>query len=110
MRQISGAVIAIDDDLILPEISDSDAARLAKEIDLAGFAVISSYIDDTLLAKLRAMVISMVNNNAGEYVALTGTAEIAGTLLERIGAAPGFLNLMHSVYEKGQGRVPPSQS
>jgi hypothetical protein len=55
-------------------------------------------------------VVEIVDGNGGEYAVLTGKAEIADTLLERIGAAPGFLNFMHRVYENGRGHAAPSQS
>lgn len=110
MSEISDAVIGVGDNLQLPDISDSDATQLAGEIERAGVAVIPSYIDGATLARLRQMVIEIVDDNGGEYTALTGKAEIAGTLLERIGEEPRLLKLMHLIYEKGLGHAAPSQS
>ena len=52
----------------------------------------------------------VVDGNGGEYAALTGKAEISGTLLETIGVMPRFTSLMRRIYEAGQGRAAPMQS
>jgi len=110
MSDISGTLIEADDILKLRDISSGEASQLAREIERAGFAMIPSFIDDRTLTRLRQMVYGMVEENGGEYVALTGKAEIADTLLERIGAAPGFVNLMRLIYENGRGHPAPAQS
>lgn len=96
--------------LKLPDISDSDIASLVQEIDHTGFAILPSYIDDATLKRLRQFAIGIVDGNGGEYVVLTGLEEMAGTLLEAIGATPAFINLMHRVYEKGCSSPVPTQS
>jgi hypothetical protein len=110
MNEISGGVTEADEALKLRDISDSDVARLAQEIERAGVAVIPSYIDDTTLARLRQVVVGIVDGNGGEYTVLTGKVELANTLRDRIGVAPELLSLMHRIYENGCGRAAPVQS
>ncbi len=94
----------------LPDVPDSDIARLGRDIEREGVAVIPSYIDQRTLSRLREMVNGIVSANNGEYAVLTGKADIADTLLDEIGAAPNFLSLMHRIYEQEGGRPAPSQS
>lgn len=110
MKENPTAAAEADDFVKLQDISDNDVAQIALAIERDGVAVISSFIDDTTLARLRQMVFRIVDGNGGKYAALTGKAEIASTPLEHIGAAPNFLNLMHRVYENGQGHTAPTQS
>jgi hypothetical protein len=103
-------VVAAKEHLHLPDLSDSDVARLRREIEHSGVAVIPSFVDDATLDRLRQMVMGVVRAHDNEYAVLTGKAEIAETVLEQIGAMPKFINLMHRIYEQQGGEPAPAQS
>lgn len=97
-------------DLVLPEISDADVDRFASDIDRQGFAVISSYVSNEIIARLSVLVTKIVEQNGGEYAVLTGATEISGTLLDTIGKTPQLNTLLRRVYAAGTGKTPPAQS
>ena len=95
---------------VLPEIPGAGVEAIVREMEQVGFAVIPSYIDAVTLTELQSLVTGIIAGNDGEYTVLTGRAEIAATLLEAIGVAPSFGDLLRRVYAVGTGKAPPAQS
>jgi hypothetical protein len=100
----------MQDVLALPDISGEQVELLGRQIDATGFAVIPGYISGNTLSALRTMVSSIVAKAGGQYAVLTGRDDVAGTVLDVIGADPRFKGLMHRIYEAGRKKPAPTQS
>ena len=92
----------------LPDISDAAVEKLVKEINTRGFAQIEHYIDKGALQNMQGFVADTVQRSGREYVALTGTAPVAGTALEAIARSDRFQDLMRRLYILGTGAPAPA--
>jgi hypothetical protein len=93
----------------VPEISRKTITDLVADMNRVGFGVLSCYLELADLEDLRQFVETAVAAAGGESV-FPGEEAVAGTLLEKLSAAPAFVNLLYQIYEQGSGRAAPNQS
>lgn len=90
--------------------SDAQIDALTDEINTNGFAVLRGWASDAELLELQALVIETVNAAGHQYVALTGSQAVAGSLLHEWGRSPDFLDLCQRIVTKGTGQRPTESS
>jgi hypothetical protein len=96
-----------------PEISEVSHERIVKlvsDMNKFGFGVLPGYLNEADLIDLCRFVENAVAAAGGEYIACTGQAAVAGTLLEKLSVSPCFVNLLRKVYEVGTHRPALDQS
>ena len=98
------------DPIVLREIADEAVEALVHDIEKSGFAVLPNYIGSTELEHLQLFVEDQVAENGNRYLGLIGKASFENTMLGAIAESPGFLSLIHRLYEKGYGRSRPNQT
>lgn len=89
--------------------SEEDVAALVEAMDTRGFAVLPDYLHADDLDALRSFVAKTVLASHGEYVALTGTQSLSGTLLHDWATAPHFVTLCRRLCALGTGRPAPDE-
>lgn len=92
-----------------PDVTDECVSELVRSIDSVGHAVVSDYLEQGELDRLRAFVEDSVRAVGGQYVSFTGCADLAGTALERMAKSPVFRRLCTRVYERSTGNPAPDQ-
>ncbi|MDD2878436.1 MAG: hypothetical protein PHT60_14415 [Acidiphilium sp.] len=94
----------------LGDVSDDTIARLVRDIEKTGFAMLPGYIAASDLKHLQQFVETKIADADNQYTALTGNAAFVGTMLGAIGESPTFLSLMHRIYAKAYGPSIPRQA
>lgn len=90
------------------QISADEAASIARQIDIEGFAVVDRYIDPTALQAAQDFVRAAVAANGGNYLDFKGTDQLGGTFLQTLPNDPNFIGLCHGIYEKSTGAPAPN--
>jgi len=85
--------------------SDAQIETLVNAINTDGFAVLPGWATDAELSELQAMVTETVSTAGNQYVALSGSEAVAGSLLHEWGKSPSFLDLCQRVAAKGTGQL-----
>ena len=85
-----------------------DAAKIAAEIDVAGFAVVENYVDRCELRQAQNFVDGVLNKNNRKCLIYRGPSELAGTFMYDLPKRPGFVKLCCDIYEAGTGRPAPN--
>lgn len=88
-------------------IEDTEAIRLAHEIDRQGYGVLTNYVSEVELEPARAFAVAAVNASGGESVWFVGPDALAGTLLSELPRSPAFRSLCQRLYEVGTGKAAP---
>ena len=88
------------------KFSETQIETLVDAINTDGYAVLRGWASDVELAELQAMVSQAVTAAGNQYVALTGSQAVAGSLLHEWGSSPDFLDLCQRVVTKGTGQQP----
>jgi hypothetical protein len=88
-------------------LDDTEAARLAQDIDQQGYGVLRNYVSEDELEPARTLAASAVTDAGGEYVCFTGYDALAGTVLSELPQSPAFTNLCQRLYELGTGHSAP---
>ncbi len=95
------------------ELSTVDAAtvaRLVRDIDTQGFAVLDNFISGEQLQHARDFVSCQVKEHGSEYFALHGLTAMHGSLFEELGTSPAFRQLLNEVYQSGlKQTLPPDE-
>ncbi|EXF47184.1 hypothetical protein BAY1663_00447 [Pseudomonas sp. BAY1663] len=81
-----------------------EKALLAWEMEQNGYVCIPGYLTPQQLSQLREQVKEQARLHRGEYFAHHDGAEVAGSLLAVLGAAPEFKSLLADVYQFGAGK------
>jgi hypothetical protein len=90
--------------------ADSEATRIATDIDRQGYGVLSNHVSEEELKPARALALAAVEASGGEYVCFTGPDALAGTVLGELPQSPAFKNLCRQLYERGTGEAAPEVS
>ena len=85
-----------------------DPAKIAAEIDAAGFAVVENYVSPSDLAQARRFVDAALGKNDSKCLIFRGPSELAGTFMYDLPKRPDFVKLCCDIYEAGTGRQAPN--
>lgn len=89
------------------KISVDEAASIARQIDIEGFAVVDRYVDPAALQVAQDFVRAAVAANGGNYLDFKGADQLGGTFLQTLPSDPNFIGLCRSIYEKSTGEPAP---
>ncbi|MDY0885154.1 hypothetical protein ACFPL7_12285 [Dongia soli] len=85
-----------------------DPAKIAGEMDVAGFAVIENYIGPYELKQAQRFVDAVLRENGDRCLIFRGPAELAGTFMYDLPKRPDFEKLCCDIYEAGTGHQVPA--
>jgi hypothetical protein len=94
----------------IPQVGDGVVRTLVDEMNRAGLASLSGFLDPGDLHDLQAFVRKAVESAGGEYVVFTGKEAVGGTILETLAESEAFNSLIRRVYERGMRRPAPDQA
>ncbi|TWI47278.1 hypothetical protein IQ22_04342 [Pseudomonas duriflava] len=86
-------------------IADQEAVQLASMINTQGYACLENYLDEAQLAQARAFVEEHAIKQSGRYFAFHGKDAVKGTVLDMLGSAPEFNELLHAIHLHGSGNT-----
>lgn len=91
-------------------VTDSEAARIAADINRLGYGILSNYVSEEELESARTLALAAVEASGGEYVCFTGPEALAGTVLSELPQSAAFKDLCRRLYEQGTGETAPEVS
>jgi hypothetical protein len=104
---VSASNISLNGDF--PDLSDEFVSELVNSIERVGYGVVSDYVEQSELDKLRTFVEASVRDAGNQYVCFTGCTDLVGTALERMATSAVFRRLCTRIYERATGNQAPNQ-
>lgn len=95
----------------LSTVEPATVARLVKDIDTRGFAVLENFIAADQLQQAREFITRQVAEHGPEYFALHGLAAMRDSLFADLATSPAFRQMLNEVYETGLNlTLPPDET
>lgn len=101
-------MIVLNDELPHDVFALGTAQALARSMDESGVGVLPDVVPDSTLAKLRAMVSELIEQNGARYFGFSNAEWIKNTALVPLLEDAGLLTLLRQLYVRKMGAVPPS--
>ncbi|MBS7457011.1 hypothetical protein [Coralloluteibacterium stylophorae] len=86
------------------QFTDAEVSTIVAEMDERGFAVLPDWVDRAQVAELQAYADATVVAAGNDYVALTGTQALSGSLLQQWGHSSELVGLCRRLVAAGTGR------